>query len=111
MKILISGGLGFAGSTLTEYLLKKGFEVTIIDKMMFDNKQLKKIKNNNFHFFKLDILNKKKLENFFINKKFDIVFHLAAIVGDPACKVNENLTTKTNLNASKDFFKIAKKIK
>ena len=59
----------------------------------------------------MDILNKKKLENFFIIKKFDIVFHLAAIVGDPACKVNEKLTTKTNLTASKDFFKIVKKNK
>ncbi len=111
MKILISGGLGFAGSTLTEYLLKKGYEVTVIDKIMFDNKQLKKFNSNKFHFFNLDILNKKKLENFFKNKKFDIVFHLAAIVGDPACKVNKNLTTKTNLTASKYFFKIAKKNK
>ena len=111
MKILISGGLGFAGSSLTEYLLEKGYEVTVIDKMMFDNKQLKKFKNNNFKFFKLDILNKKKLENFFINKNFDVVFHLAAIVGDPACKVNESLTKKTNLDASIDFFKIVKKNK
>ena len=76
MKILISGGLGFAGSSLTEYLLEKGYEVTVIDKMMFDNKQLKKFQNNNFKFFKLDILNKKKLENFFINKNFDVVFIL-----------------------------------
>ena len=111
MKILISGGLGFAGSSLTEYLLEKGYEVTVIDKMMFDNKQLKKFQNNNFKFFKLDILNKKKLENFFINKNFDVVFHLAAIVGDPACKVNESLTKKTNLDGSIDFFKIVKKNK
>ena len=43
MKILISGGLGFAGSSLTESL-EKGYEVTVIDKMMFDNKQLKNFK-------------------------------------------------------------------
>ena len=65
MKILISGGLGFAGSTLTEYLLKKGHEVTVIDKIMFDNKQLKKFNSNKFHFFNLDILNKKKIRKFF----------------------------------------------
>jgi len=111
MKILITGGLGFAGSTITNYLLKKGYKVTVIDKLLFNNNQIKKIKNKNFQFFKLDILNYKILNKFFENKKFDIVFHLAAIVGDPACKVNENLTLKTNLEASKEVFKIAKKNK
>lgn len=108
MKILITGGLGFAGSTVANFLLKKGHKVTIIDKLLFNNKQIKKIEHKNLKFYKLDILDSKKLKNFFVNKKFDIVFHLAAIVGDPACKVNESLTLKTNLKASKEVFKLSK---
>ena len=41
MNILITGGLGFAGSVITEHLLKKGFKVSVIDKLLFDRSHLK----------------------------------------------------------------------
>ena len=64
-KILITGGLGFSGSVLTEHLLKKNFHVTVIDKILFDNKQIQKFSNyKNFVFYRYDILNK-KVENIF----------------------------------------------
>ena len=110
MNILITGGLGFAGSVLTKHLLKKGFKVKVIDKLLFDDSHLKNFKKiKNFQFNKIDILNYNKIENYFKNNNFDIVFHLAAIVGDPASKVNLALTKKTNLNASKKLLNISKK--
>ena len=107
--ILIIGGLGFAGSTITSYFLNKGYKVTVIDKLLFNNNQINKLKKKNFSFYKIDILNSEELKKFFDNKKFDVVFHLAAIVGDPACKVDESLTLRTNLEASKKVFQIVKK--
>jgi nucleoside-diphosphate-sugar epimerase len=110
-KILITGGLGFSGSVLTEHLLKKNFHVTVIDKILFDNKQIKKFSSfKNFVFYRYDILNK-KVENIFKTNNFDFVLHLAAIVGDPACKVNKNLTNKVNLFGSKKIFNLSKKYK
>ncbi len=110
-KILITGGLGFSGSILTEHLLKKNFHVTVIDKILFDNKQIKKFSSfKNFVFYRYDILNK-KVENIFKTNNFDFVLHLAAIVGDPACKVNKNLTNKINLFGSKKIFNLSKKYK
>ena len=41
MKILITGGLGFAGSAITKYLLKKGYKISVLDKLMFNNNHLK----------------------------------------------------------------------
>jgi len=94
-KILITGGLGFAGMPITKHLLSKGYNVTVIDKLLFNNEQLSKIKSNKFKFFQFDILDSKKIEKFLNVNSFDIIIHLAAIVGDPACRVNENLTIKT----------------
>tara|TARA_B100000787_G_C16183069_1_gene293019 strand:- start:587 stop:1564 length:978 start_codon:yes stop_codon:yes gene_type:complete len=110
--VLITGGLGFAGSILAEFLLKKGFKVLIIDKILFNNNQLKNFKKfKNFKFYKIDILNESKVKSIFEKNSFDIVIHLASIVGDPACKVNPKLTYQTNLIASKKIFNLCNKYK
>ena len=109
MNILITGGLGFVGSVITEHLLHKGFKVSVIDKLLFGNSHLKYFKK--IFNLKIDILDYAKVEKYFKNNNFDIVFHLAAIVGDPASKVNLDLTKKTNLDASIRLFNISKKYK
>ena len=50
-KILITGGLGFSGSVLSEHLLK-GYHVTVIDRILFNNRQIKNFSNKkNFQFY------------------------------------------------------------
>ena len=44
MKILITGGLGFAGVPLTKYLLSEGHSVSVIDKLLFNNQQKRRLK-------------------------------------------------------------------
>lgn len=110
-KILITGGLGFSGSVLSEHLLRKGYHVTVIDKILFNNRQVKYFSSKkNFKFYKYDIFDNKVLD-VFKNNKFDTVIHLAAIVGDPACKVNKRETTKINYTGSVRIFKLSSKYK
>ena len=111
MKILITGGMGYVGTPLTQYLLNNGYDVSVIDKLLFNNKQVKIIKNKKFKFYKFDILDNEKLISFFKKNEFDVIIHLAAIVGDPASKINKKLTIDTNLKASKKIFNLAKKKK
>ncbi len=100
--ILVTGGAGYVGSGLLKELLSNGYNVTCIDNLIFGGESLLNIiHNKNFTFINCDINNIKKLDEIFTNKHFDSVIHLAAIVGDPACKLYSNLAIKTNWESSK----------
>jgi|TARA_B110000014_G_scaffold260275_1_gene249702 UDP-glucose 4-epimerase len=76
-KVLVTGGCGFIGSHLTEKLIELGYEVTIIDNLSTGRlENIKKFKKK-LKFFKLDIIEKNKIEKYF--KNIDIVFHCAAL--------------------------------
>ena len=37
MKILITGGAGYIGSLLTDFLLERNYQVTVIDNFLYEN--------------------------------------------------------------------------
>ncbi len=80
MKALVTGGAGFIGSQLVDWLLKKGYEVVCIDNLILGKEHfLSDAKlNKKFNFLNFDMLNLDKLKDVFKNNNFDIVFHLAA---------------------------------
>ena len=74
-KVVITGGAGFIGSHLSEYLIKKNYQVVVIDNLSSGN-----INNlpKGIKFYNFDISKKnKKFEKIFNNAKY--VFHLAAL--------------------------------
>jgi nucleoside-diphosphate-sugar epimerase len=100
--ILVTGGAGYVGSGLLRELLSKGYKVTCIDNLMFGGESLLDIwHNKNFRFINCDINNREHLEKIFLENNFYSVIHLAAIVGDPACKLYSNNAIKTNWESSK----------
>lgn len=78
--ILITGGAGFIGSHLMDLLLDKGFKVTCVDNFYLGRKENIKhqLHNENFAFYKFDVLNFRKLNDIFQKEKFDAIFHLVA---------------------------------
>jgi nucleoside-diphosphate-sugar epimerase len=66
--------------------------------------------NKNFNFIKCDINDHEKLNIVFNKNKFDAVIHLAAIVGDPACKLHSELANKTNWTSSKWLIEKSKEV-
>ncbi|MCD6177966.1 NAD-dependent epimerase/dehydratase family protein [bacterium] len=78
-KILVTGGAGFIGSNLVEFLLaRRGIKVVVYDNLSLGKKEFIApfLKNSNFRFIKGDLLDKKKLGKEI--RGIDIVFHLAA---------------------------------
>jgi nucleoside-diphosphate-sugar epimerase len=97
-KVLVTGGAGYLGSTLVPLLLRKGYEVTVLDNLMHGQHVLLDCcASKGFDFIKGDICDQ-SLVNALI-ARHDIVIPLAAIVGAPACKLNPTLTEMVNRDA------------
>ena len=97
MNILITGGAGYLGSTMAEFLLDRGDNVTVFDNLMYQQTSLLHLfKRPGFTFILGDVRDTKKLLDLAaIN---DVIIPLAAIVGMPACKDNPQLAVDVNFN-------------
>ena len=96
--ILIPGGAGYIGSILVPSLLRKGFAVTVVDSLIFNqNALLDCCAHPNFEFVMGDICDHDLVNR--LLSEFDIVIPLAAIVGAPACKRNPSLSRLVNYDA------------
>ncbi len=110
MKVLITGGAGFIGSSLADQLLKTHNEVVVIDN--FNNYYDPKIKEQNiknnlkhpyYHLYRCDIEDMSKLSRIFEEKTPDIVVHLAARAGvrpsleNPVEYVQSNILGTVNI--------------
>ena len=76
MYSLVTGGSGFIGSNLVDYLLSKGERVICIDNESANNDKFYWSDNDRVISIKVDICNYKELRNCFMNVKH--VYHLAA---------------------------------
>lgn len=95
MNILVTGGAGFFGSKLAEKLLEKGYNVTVYDKLFYNNKVSEKFTNNkNYNLIIGDVTDHSKLKPIIMGN--DIIVHLAALVGEPVCKRNKDIVYDIN---------------
>ena len=113
--ILIIGGAGYIGTELCKILLKKNFKVKILDKLKFRNEKILELSNNdNFSLIKGDASSYNDLIN--ASQEVSTIVQLSGLVGDPACKINENLTwienvvVNNNISLISDALKIPKVI-
>lgn len=95
MKILITGGAGYLGSVITGRMLKEGYQVIVLDKLVFNQTSLLQYTSNpNFKFIHGDVRNEKLLEK--LCNESDVIIPLAAIVGFPACAAEPELAREIN---------------
>ena len=108
MKILITGGMGFIGSYLVDYLLKQGNEITILDNFSNSNKKsMKKIENNNLKIIEGDIRKINDVLNSIKNQ--EIVIHLAAKISVEESIKNPKETFDVNVSGTKNIINACEK--
>ena len=83
-KVLITGGAGYLGSTMCQHMLDAGYQVTVLDNLMYGQKSLFHLcENPNFDFIFGDARDESLVKE--LVAKADVLVPLAAVVGAPAC--------------------------
>ncbi len=103
-KVFITGGAGYVGAVLVPKMLDAGYEVTVIDLMIYgedvlpNHEKLTKIKGD---IRDIDLLRKSIPGH-------DAVIHLACISNDPSFELNPDLGKSINLDPFEPMVQISK---
>jgi UDP-glucose 4-epimerase len=108
---IVTGGCGFIGSHLADYLIKLNFEVVVIDNLSAGRRENINHLNENskFTFVDADISNFDLIEPIF--KGADLVFHLAALADIVPSIENPTEYYKSNVNGTFNVLQACRKHK
>lgn len=102
-KVLVTGGAGYIGSIVVRKLLEKGYEVRVLDNLIFTKKPIEGIIDK-IEFVNKDIrsVNKKVMQG------IGAVIHLAGFSTEPTSQYNPRLTDMINHIATERLAKMSR---
>lgn len=112
-KIIITGGLGFIFSYVTEYFVIKGWDVLVLDDMTTGSHP--EIIDRSFRFVKMDV-SSKNVQDLIIEENPDYIVHASAIsavdfsIKDPEYTLNQNILSTINVFEAARFCPNLKKL-
>ena len=117
-RVLLTGGAGFIGSHLAEGLLRRGYQLSIIDNLdnFYDSTRkkhnLEKVREvGEFEFFPLDICDFGPLREAVRNARPDIVVHLAARAGVRPSIEQPSLYERVNVGGTVNLLELARELR
>ena len=106
MKILVTGGAGFIGSHIVEYLVQRGNNVIVLDNLSNGKMQNMSKVSDDINFVNGDVRDYNLVEQ--LVKDVDSVFHEAALVSVPESFKMQNEYFDVNVNGTENILKLAK---
>ena len=108
-KVLVTGGAGFIGSRLVEELVRRRASVTAAD--LCKPSEAKRLEGvaSKINILKCDVSEKKDLRK--LDKKYDYIFHMAALAYPKYCEENPKLAFKNNISGAFNIVNLAKNMK
>ncbi|MBN2421609.1 NAD-dependent epimerase/dehydratase family protein [Candidatus Woesearchaeota archaeon] len=105
--VLVTGGAGYLGSVLVRKLLKRGYWVVVLDRLLYGKESLSELENHpNFRLVTGDVRHIEDITKSI--RDVNAVIHLAGIVGDPACGLSPLKTIEQNYLATLNLAQICK---
>jgi nucleoside-diphosphate-sugar epimerase len=106
--VLITGGAGYIGSFLVGVLLMEGYQVTVVDDLLYGGESLlSHFANPQFRFIKADVWEPRAIRTA-VAKGWSTPFaviHLAGIVGFPACQaVGRQVAWRYNVESTQHVY-------
>ena len=112
---LVTGGAGFIGSSLADFLLKNNYRVVVIDNFCdFYDPSIKRnnvkdnLDNPNYKLYEIDLRCKSDVEKVFRENKIDVVIHLAAMAGVRPSIENPILYQEVNCIGTQNLLEVMK---
>jgi UDP-glucose 4-epimerase len=111
MKVLVTGGAGYVGSVVTEELVKKSYDVLVIDNLQYGHREAVP---REAEFVQVDIGDPAALARVFQSNKIDAVIHMAAdsiierSMTDPIRCFQNNVANGLNLLAAMVKYNVGK---
>lgn len=100
MRVLVTGGAGYIGSVVTADLAASGFDVTVLDKLIYGAESLLGLTAlNGIRLVQGDVRARDVVAD--VMTGIDVVIHLAAIVGEPACSIDEKQARDINFHGTR----------
>lgn len=112
-KVLVTGGAGFIGGNFVQYMMNKyeQYEIYNLDALTYAGDLTKHHNiesNDNYHFIKADISDRKTITDLFQKEKFDFVVHFAAESHVDRSITNPEIFVMTNVMGTQVLLDAAK---
>ncbi len=94
MKVLVVGGAGYVGGAVTDVLQKTNHQTRVYDALLYEECYRKQV-----DFISGDVRDRERLQPHL--DWADVTIWLAALVGDPACALNPEVSIEINQKSVK----------
>jgi nucleoside-diphosphate-sugar epimerase len=107
-RVLLIGGAGFVGSALLPMMLSAGYQVRVLDLLIYGIEPIEAwLRHPGLELIRGDFRNADTVS--VAMEEVDDVVHLGAIVGDPACDLDERIASEVNWLGTISVAEIAKR--